>query len=125
MTADCPFCDSDDVEVVSPWGGPDDHQPDALPQLQHVLRGDPRANASEDQLRRRSVGAAAARSLLLTILGEFVLPRREPVWQETLVGALVVARLHPAGRAPGGGAQPRDGWLTARTTGPPRPDVAQ
>jgi len=43
----------------------------------------------DDQLRRRSVGAPAARSLLLTILGEYVLPRGEPVWQETLVGALV------------------------------------
>ena len=43
----------------------------------------------DDQLRRRSVGAPAARSLLLTILGEYVLPRDEPVWQETLVGALV------------------------------------
>ena len=36
----------------------------------------------DDQLRRRSVGAPAARSLLLTILGEYVLPRGEPVWQE-------------------------------------------
>ena len=43
----------------------------------------------DDQLRRRSVGAPAARSLLLTILGEYVLPRGEPVWHETLVGALV------------------------------------
>jgi phenylacetic acid degradation operon negative regulatory protein len=43
----------------------------------------------DDQLRRRSIGAPAARSLLLTILGEFVLPRGEAVWQETLVGALV------------------------------------
>jgi phenylacetic acid degradation operon negative regulatory protein len=43
----------------------------------------------DDQLRRRSVGAPAARSLLLTILGEYVLPLGEPVWQETLVGALV------------------------------------
>lgn len=43
----------------------------------------------DDQLRRRSVGAPAARSLLLTILGEYVLPRGEAVWQETLVGALV------------------------------------
>ena len=43
----------------------------------------------DDQLRRRSVGAPAARSLLLTILGEYVLPRDEAVWQETLVRALV------------------------------------
>jgi phenylacetic acid degradation operon negative regulatory protein len=41
-----------------------------------------------DQLRRRSVGAPAARSVLLTMLGEYVLPARDGVWQETLIGAL-------------------------------------
>jgi phenylacetic acid degradation operon negative regulatory protein len=44
--------------------------------------------AVNDQLRRRSVGAPAARSALLTVLGEDVLPARDGVWQETLVGAL-------------------------------------
>jgi phenylacetic acid degradation operon negative regulatory protein len=44
----------------------------------------------DDQLRRRSVGAPAARSVLLTVLGEYVLPRDESVWQETLVAALGV-----------------------------------
>jgi phenylacetic acid degradation operon negative regulatory protein len=42
----------------------------------------------DEQLRRRSVGAPAARSLLLTVLGEYVLPRSRSVWQETLVAAL-------------------------------------
>jgi phenylacetic acid degradation operon negative regulatory protein len=41
-----------------------------------------------DQLRRRSVGAPAARSVLLTVLGEYVLPAPDGAWQETLVGAL-------------------------------------
>jgi phenylacetic acid degradation operon negative regulatory protein len=41
-----------------------------------------------DQLRRRSVGAPAARSALLTVLGEYVLPAAAGVWQETLVAAL-------------------------------------
>src|SRR3982751_2911256 len=41
-----------------------------------------------DQLRRRSVGAPAARSALLTILGEYVLPAPGGAWQETLIGAL-------------------------------------
>jgi phenylacetic acid degradation operon negative regulatory protein len=41
-----------------------------------------------DQLRRRSVGAPAARSVLLTILGEYVMPMKVPVWQETLISAL-------------------------------------
>jgi phenylacetic acid degradation operon negative regulatory protein len=41
-----------------------------------------------DQLRRRSVGPPAARSMLLTVLGEYVLPMRDGVWQETLIAAL-------------------------------------
>jgi phenylacetic acid degradation operon negative regulatory protein len=41
-----------------------------------------------DQLRRRSIGAPAARSVLLTTLGEYVLAGREGVWQETLIAAL-------------------------------------
>jgi phenylacetic acid degradation operon negative regulatory protein len=41
-----------------------------------------------DQFRRRAVGAPATRSVLLTVLGEYVLPRPGGVWQETLVGAL-------------------------------------
>ena len=49
----------------------------------------------DEQLRRRSVGAPAARSLLLTVLGEYVLPRAGSVWQETLVGALQCGRHLP------------------------------
>jgi phenylacetic acid degradation operon negative regulatory protein len=59
-----------------------------------VLGGSPAAwstgtlDGVNDQLRRRSVGAPAARSTLLTVLGEYVLPARDGIWQETLVGAL-------------------------------------
>lgn len=38
--------------------------------------------------RRSAVGTASARSLLLTVLGEFALPRREPVWTGTVLNAL-------------------------------------
>lgn len=38
--------------------------------------------------RRRDGGTGSARSLLLTLLGEFVLPRREPVWTAAFVDAL-------------------------------------
>jgi phenylacetic acid degradation operon negative regulatory protein len=69
------------------------------------------AGFPDDQLRRRSVGAPAARSLLLTILGEYVLPRGEPVWQETLVGALVsVGYTHHAARQ-ALSRSVREGWL--------------
>jgi phenylacetic acid degradation operon negative regulatory protein len=38
--------------------------------------------------RRRELGATSARSLLLTVLGEFVLPRGEPVWTHVLLDVL-------------------------------------
>lgn len=46
------------------------------------------AMAGQESARRRETGAASARSLLLTVLGEFVLPRDTPVWTSTLVSAL-------------------------------------
>lgn len=45
------------------------------------MNGDPGA-------RRRATGTASARSLLLTVLGEFVLPRDAPAWTGALVTAL-------------------------------------
>lgn len=71
----------------------------------------------DDQLRRRSVGSAAARSLLLTILGEYVLPRGEPVWQETLVGALVSLGYTQHAARQALARSSRDGWLTAERRG--------
>ena len=38
--------------------------------------------------RRRELGSASARSMLLTVLGEFVLPRAQPVWTQTLVDVM-------------------------------------
>lgn len=38
--------------------------------------------------RRRELGAASARSLLLTVLGEFVLPEGRPVWTAAFLRAL-------------------------------------
>jgi phenylacetic acid degradation operon negative regulatory protein len=40
--------------------------------------------------RRRELGATSARSLLLTVLGEFVLPCAEPVWTQVLIDVLGV-----------------------------------
>jgi phenylacetic acid degradation operon negative regulatory protein len=40
--------------------------------------------------RRRQLGSGSARSILLTILGEFVHPDHRPVWTATLVEALAV-----------------------------------
>jgi phenylacetic acid degradation operon negative regulatory protein len=65
----------------------------------------------DDQLRRRSIGAPAARSLLLTILGEYVLPRGEAVWQETLVRALVSVGYSSDAARQALARSVRGGWL--------------
>ncbi len=44
--------------------------------------------AAEALPRRREIGPSSARSLLLTVLGEYVLPSGEPVWTGTVVAAL-------------------------------------
>ena len=71
----------------------------------------------DEQLRRRSVGAPAARSLLLTILGEYVLPRGEAVWQETLVGALVSVGYTQQAARQALARSVRDGWLVTSRHG--------
>lgn len=43
---------------------------------------------SEPLSRRREIRSASARSLLLTVLGEFALPRAEPVWTASVLTAL-------------------------------------
>jgi len=45
--------------------------------------------------RRRQIGSASARSMLLTILGEFVHPLGEPVWTATLLDALGALGVEP------------------------------
>ena len=71
----------------------------------------------DEQLRRRSVGAPAARSLLLTVLGEYVLPRRQGVWQETLVAALVTVGYSQQAARQALARSTRDGWLTTERHG--------
>jgi phenylacetic acid degradation operon negative regulatory protein len=71
----------------------------------------------DDQLRRRSVGAPAARSLLLTILGEYILPRQEAVWQETLVGALVSVGHSEQAARQALARSVRGGWLESTRHG--------
>jgi phenylacetic acid degradation operon negative regulatory protein len=71
-----------------------------------------------DELRRRSVGVPAARSVLLTVLGEFLLPsRRQGVWQETLIHALGTMdyKMHAARQALARSIG--EGWLIAERHG--------
>jgi phenylacetic acid degradation operon negative regulatory protein len=74
--------------------------------------------APEPELnRRRELGAASARSLLLTVLGEFVLPAGRPVWSSTFLRALALVGVEEkAGRqALARGAA--EGWLASERHG--------
>jgi phenylacetic acid degradation operon negative regulatory protein len=73
--------------------------------------------APHEQLRRRSVGAPAARSLLLTVLGEYVLARPGGVWQETLVSAMVSLGYSPQAARQALSRSTRDGWLSTERRG--------
>ncbi len=71
----------------------------------------------DDQLRRRSVGSPATRSLLLTVLGEYVLPRSGEVWQETLVAALCALGYTEQAARQALSRSTRDGWLQTERRG--------
>ena len=70
-----------------------------------------------DQLRRRSVGAPAARSVLLTILGEYVMPRHDALWQETLIDALGTLGYKPQAARQALARSVTAGWLRAERIG--------
>jgi phenylacetic acid degradation operon negative regulatory protein len=69
------------------------------------------------QLRRRSIGPAAARSVLLTILGEYVLPRESGVWQETLIQALAAVEYKSQAARQALARSVTAGWLTTERRG--------
>jgi phenylacetic acid degradation operon negative regulatory protein len=71
----------------------------------------------QEQLRRRSVGAPAARSTLLTLLGEYVLPLPDGVWQETLVRALESMEYKTQAARQALTRSVSDGWLTSERRG--------
>jgi phenylacetic acid degradation operon negative regulatory protein len=70
-----------------------------------------------DQLRRRSLGAPAARSILLTLLGEYLLPLDDAVWQETLVAALRALGYTEHAARQALARSVRDGWLESERHG--------
>lgn len=70
-----------------------------------------------DQLRRRSVGAPAARSVLLTVLGEYVMPRHAALWQETLIDALGTLGYKPQAARQALARSVAAGWLRTERVG--------
>jgi phenylacetic acid degradation operon negative regulatory protein len=67
--------------------------------------------AGPDLLRRRSLGGPAARSLLLTVLGEFVLDHAEPVWNAMLVRALKAQGIREVTARQAVTRSAAEGWL--------------
>ncbi|HEY0638586.1 MAG TPA: PaaX family transcriptional regulator C-terminal domain-containing protein [Pseudonocardiaceae bacterium] len=67
--------------------------------------------------RRRELGETSARSLLMTVLGEFVLPRDRPVWTATLVGTLALFDVEEKSARQALARTAGEGWLTAERHG--------
>lgn len=72
--------------------------------------------APDETLRRRSVGSPAARSLLMTILGEYVLAG-DGAWQETLVAALGAIGYREQAARQALSRSARAGWLETERHG--------
>jgi phenylacetic acid degradation operon negative regulatory protein len=70
-----------------------------------------------DHRRRRELGPSSARSLLLTVLGEYVLPADEPAWTGTLVGALALLGVAEKAARQSLGRTAAEGWITSRRHG--------
>jgi phenylacetic acid degradation operon negative regulatory protein len=68
--------------------------------------------------RRREIGQASARSLLMTMLGEFVLPRGGgPVWTQALVSALSLSGIEPKSARQALARTAAEGWLASERVG--------
>lgn len=67
--------------------------------------------------RRREISHTSARSLLMTVLGEYVLPRGEPVWTSVLVGALAVAGVEEKSARQSLARTAAEGWLSSERAG--------
>jgi phenylacetic acid degradation operon negative regulatory protein len=68
-------------------------------------------------IRRRELRVPSARSLLLTVLGEYVLPAGEPVWTATLVSALGVLGVTEKAARQAIARSASDGWLASTRHG--------
>lgn len=71
----------------------------------------------DDVLRRASVGAPAARSTLLTVLGEFLLPRPDGAWQEALIAGLQLLGFTPSAARQAVVRSAREDWLASERVG--------
>jgi phenylacetic acid degradation operon negative regulatory protein len=80
-------------------------------------RGGEPAGATPALSRRREVGEGSARSLLMTILGEFVLPFGQQVWTATLVHSLGLVGIEEGSARQALARTAAEGWLTSDRVG--------
>jgi phenylacetic acid degradation operon negative regulatory protein len=67
--------------------------------------------------RRRELGAASARSLLLTLLGEFVLPAGQPVWTAAFLQGLSLVGVEEKAIRQALSRSAAEGWLSPERDG--------
>ncbi|WP_344864299.1 PaaX family transcriptional regulator [Amycolatopsis ultiminotia] len=67
--------------------------------------------------RRREVSHASARSLLMTVLGEYVLPRDRPVWTSILVEVLGMLDIEEKSARQSLARSSAEGWLVSDRVG--------
>lgn len=67
--------------------------------------------------RRRQIGEASARSLLMTVLGEYVLPAGQPVWTSALVQALGLLGIEQKAARQALARTAAEGWLSSARHG--------
>ena len=67
--------------------------------------------------RRREMSTFSARSLLMTILGEYVLPRERPPWTSTIVEALNTDGVEEKAARQALARTAADGWITSERDG--------
>lgn len=79
--------------------------------------GEDAAHPRPEFRRRRELGAASARSLLLTVLGEFVLPGGEPVWTATFLRALGLLGVEEKAVRQALARSAAEGWLAGERHG--------
>jgi phenylacetic acid degradation operon negative regulatory protein len=67
--------------------------------------------------RRREVSHTSARSLLMTLLGEYVLPRDRPVWTSVLVNTLATFDVEEKSARQALARTAAEGWLVSDRVG--------
>ncbi|WP_371576085.1 PaaX family transcriptional regulator C-terminal domain-containing protein [Streptomyces sp. NBC_01314] len=67
--------------------------------------------------RRRELGDVSARSLLMTMLGEYVLPQSRPVWTSALVEALATFGVEEKSARQALARTAAEGWLASERAG--------